>query len=78
MTQRTPCPHCNYGLVYCHTTVDPSERPQWRECIDCDGTGYAPEPEAVDDCDELVAWGMGVALLIGCAFIYQDVLAVLL
>lgn len=66
----TPCPECDGdGQVHCYLTVNPSEQPSWRPCTRCDGRGEIDVEPPADDLDELMLWGMGVALLLGIGMI---------
>lgn len=36
---------CGQGQIFSTLTINPSERPKWLECHDCNGTGETPEPQ---------------------------------
>ena len=46
--RRTPlyCKHCDgEGRIFSSLTINPSEKPKWRDCEDCNGSGMGPEPD---------------------------------
>lgn len=44
------CPVCaGRGETYGYGTNDPSEKPKWRDCEECGGSGEVPEPEMEEE-----------------------------